>query len=79
MNLPTIEQLRNMPLSEINDISGKKRARTGATNSVKYKICDVDDAHCSQAIVAEYGTFSGGAIIRSCETGRWDQFLHRGM
>lgn len=84
MTLPTIEQLRKMPLSAVNDIGGKKRNRIGSSKSVQYKIADCADTYADRAIVIDwYGGECGGSafgsrqIIRD-DDARWEQFIHRG-
>ena len=80
--LPTLDQLRSMPLSEVSDFECKKKPRIGATKAVQFKIADCSDDHASRAIVIDW---SGGSdsphgsrqIIRSCDA-QWDQFIHRG-
>ena len=80
--LPTIDQLRSMPLAEVLDIDGKKRPRIGSTKAVRYKIADCDNDVCSRVLVIDRQGGEGAkcgsrSIIRSCDP-QWDQFIARG-
>ena len=70
LTTPTIDEVREMPLSEIHG-----KTRTGATNAVRFQIVPVDDEHASEVIVAD--VMGGRQIIRACDSGQWDQFMHR--
>jgi hypothetical protein len=81
--LPTIDQLRTLPLSDVCDFEGKKKPRIGATKAVQFKIADCDDEHTSRVIVIDWNGGSDSPhgsrqIIRSCDA-QWDQFIHRGF
>lgn len=68
----TIAQLQ--ATKSLKDIKGK--LRTGSTDSVKYKRVEVaDDDRFPEAIIATYGSDSPVVIN---ESGKIDQFLHRG-
>ena len=76
--LPTVQELAQLPLSEVQDVD--KRLRWGSASVVKYKIVDTADG--GRALVINFGGGPGdphGArkVILQHEP-QWDQFLHRG-
>jgi hypothetical protein len=68
----TLADCQSLPLSKL---PGK--VETGATAGIRYKVVPVADENCSDAIVIDW---PGGkrTLIRSCDGGQWDQFMHRG-
>ena len=68
---PTLAELREAPLKSV-----RGKIRTGAARGIRYKIAECSDAYASSAIVAD--VLGERVVIRSCDAGQWDQFIHRG-